>query len=84
MTPDQVFSAALALPPDSRAALAEILRDSLMVLPTPAGGQDPDLDLDERAQLLTAHFHEAKKAALHRAQTIETAAGSAAGTACDR
>jgi hypothetical protein len=65
---DHVFSAALALPPASRAALADLLRDSLLDNQVPGTEHGDEMDADLRAQLLTAHFHEAKRIALRRAE----------------
>lgn len=60
--------AALALPTASRAVLADLLLSSLE---TGAGrattrGDASELSVDEMAQRLTAHFHEAKRAARNR------------------
>jgi hypothetical protein len=72
MTPsvDDVFSAAMALPVESRAVLANLLRDSLNAARS-ASDQTDEMDIGELAERLAAHFHEAKKVALHRAEETQ-------------
>ena len=57
LTEDLVFDAALALPRELRAQLASKLQDNLA----------SDSELDERAQDLQQHFHQAKQVAIRRA-----------------
>jgi hypothetical protein len=68
-----VVPAALALPAASRAVLADLLLSSLKCGADQAAqlGESHELSVDEMAQRLTAHFHEAKKTALARAAAIE-------------
>jgi hypothetical protein len=67
-TANPVFDAALALPAESRAELADLLQQSLSRHSGPttqartAGSGD---EIDRNAEQLSAHFHEAKKIALN-------------------
>lgn len=65
----QVFDAALALPRELRAQLANKLQDSLAA----------DGDLNDRAKLLQQHFHEAKQIAIRRATECQLPATADGG-----
>lgn len=65
--------AALALPSSSRAVLADLLLSSLdseAGKPATHSELPKELSVEEMAQRLTAHFYDAKKAALERAAAI--------------
>ncbi len=79
MNADNVYSSALALPPESRAVLADLLMESLT--DEPRGGKlEPAqrwryFASAEFRQKLSAHFHEAKRVAVERG-------GSSTATFC--
>jgi hypothetical protein len=75
--PDAVYSSALALPPESRAVLADLLLESLTDdrehSPRDPAQRWKYFASPEFRQRLSAHFHEAKRAALERAAAIRAA-----------
>lgn len=74
---DDLFSAALALPMQSREVLADLLQESLSSNAESTANDDAhDADAEELAQRLSAHFHEAKKIALFRAEEVRCHAAS--------